>query len=93
VREIRMVVMGILSGEEDSIIDEKVWTIADDAPDEEVIAAGEAAGAWLHQKADEFLAEVRSEGELARNVHCSNCGDTRGGPVGHEISECTWKPA
>lgn len=25
-----------------------------------------------------------------RNVHCSNCGDTRGGPVGHEISECTW---
>ena len=25
-----------------------------------------------------------------RNVHCSNCGDTRGGPVGHETSECTW---
>ena len=30
-----------------------------------------------------------------RNTHCSNCGDTRGGPVGHEVSECTWdsKPA
>jgi hypothetical protein len=26
-----------------------------------------------------------------RNVHCSNCGDTRGGPFGHEIAECTWK--
>lgn len=25
-----------------------------------------------------------------RNPHCSNCGDTRGGPFGHEISECTW---
>lgn len=25
-----------------------------------------------------------------QNTHCSNCGDTRGGPVGHEISECTW---
>lgn len=25
----------------------------------------------------------------ARNAHCSNCGDTRGGPAGHEISECT----
>lgn len=24
------------------------------------------------------------------NTHCVNCGDTRGGPVGHEISECTW---
>lgn len=28
--------------------------------------------------------------ERERNVHCSNCGDTRGGPVGHETSECTW---
>lgn len=27
-----------------------------------------------------------------RNTHCSNCGDTRGGPFGHEISECTWLP-
>jgi hypothetical protein len=24
-----------------------------------------------------------------RNVHCSNCGDTRGGPIGHEAHECT----
>lgn len=26
-----------------------------------------------------------------RNPHCSNCGDHRGGPFGHEASECTWK--
>jgi hypothetical protein len=24
-----------------------------------------------------------------RNVHCSNCGDTRGGAYGHEAYECT----
>lgn len=28
-----------------------------------------------------------------RNPHCSNCGDTRGGPVGHEIGECTYQSA
>lgn len=28
-----------------------------------------------------------------RNVHCSNCGDTRGGPAGHETSECFWRPS
>jgi hypothetical protein len=27
-----------------------------------------------------------------RNVQCSNCRDTRGGPIGHETGECTWKP-
>lgn len=32
-------------------------------------------------------------GQRPRNVHCSNCGDTRGGPVGHEISECTFNHA
>jgi len=26
-----------------------------------------------------------------RNPHCSNCGDERGGPFGHEISECTYR--
>ncbi len=26
-----------------------------------------------------------------RNVHCARCGDTRGGPFGHETSECTWR--
>jgi len=26
-----------------------------------------------------------------RNPHCSNCGDERGGPVGHEISECRYR--
>lgn len=29
--------------------------------------------------------------ERRRNVHCSSCGDTRGGPVGHETSECTYQ--
>lgn len=33
---------------------------------------------------------VRITAPYRRNVHCSNCGDTRGGPVGHETSECTW---
>lgn len=27
-----------------------------------------------------------------RNTHCSNCGDERGGPFGHEISECLYRP-
>lgn len=27
-----------------------------------------------------------------RNPHCSNCGDERGGPFGHEISECLYRP-
>ena len=31
-----------------------------------------------------------SEDGRTINTHCVNCGDTRGGPVGHEISECTW---
>lgn len=26
-----------------------------------------------------------------RKPHCSNCGDERGGPVGHEISECQYR--
>jgi len=26
-----------------------------------------------------------------RNPHCSNCGDLRGGPFGHEISECLYR--
>ena len=25
-----------------------------------------------------------------RNQHCMNCGDTRGGPVGHDTNECTY---
>jgi hypothetical protein len=25
-----------------------------------------------------------------RNPHCSNCGDDRGGPYGHEAFECGW---
>ena len=27
------------------------------------------------------------------NPHCTTCGDTRGGPYGHEAYECTWAPA
>lgn len=26
-----------------------------------------------------------------RNPHCSNCGDLRGGPFGHETSECRYR--
>ena len=26
-----------------------------------------------------------------QNPHCSNCGDERGGPLGHEISECQYR--
>lgn len=25
-----------------------------------------------------------------RNTHCSNCGDERGGPFGHETYECKY---
>jgi hypothetical protein len=25
------------------------------------------------------------------NIYCSRCGDTRGGPYGHETNECTWR--
>jgi len=28
--------------------------------------------------------------DARRNSHCSNCGDLRGGPMGHEASECRW---
>lgn len=35
--------------------------------------------------------EEPASGGYSRNVHCSNCGDTRGGPIGHEISECTYR--
>jgi hypothetical protein len=26
------------------------------------------------------------------NTHCTNCGDERGGPFGHETSECAYQP-
>lgn len=26
-----------------------------------------------------------------RNPHCNNCGDLRGGPFGHEHSECRYR--
>jgi hypothetical protein len=31
-----------------------------------------------------------NQGFGRRNPHCSNCGDLRGGPFGHEISECKY---
>jgi hypothetical protein len=35
--------------------------------------------------------ESTSLGFGRRNPHCSNCGDERGGPFGHEISECRYR--
>ena len=35
---------------------------------------------------------ARPRGFGRRNPHCSNCGDERGGPFGHEISECRYRP-
>ena len=29
--------------------------------------------------------------DVRRNPHCTNCGDLRGGPMGHETSECRWR--
>lgn len=26
-----------------------------------------------------------------RNPQCTGCGSTLGGPMGHEVSECTWR--
>ncbi len=34
-----------------------------------------------------------SDPDRRRNTYCSNCGDTRGGPIGHEASECTFERA
>lgn len=31
-----------------------------------------------------------AEEQRTRNIYCSRCGDTRGGPYGHESNECTW---
>ncbi|MET0416035.1 MAG: hypothetical protein ABW022_08445 [Actinoplanes sp.] len=49
-------------------------------------------GAWT---CADHLPEDRQDlpGAMGRhpNPHCSNCGDTRGGPFGHEAYECTWK--
>lgn len=36
-------------------------------------------------------AEQPPPGFGRRNVHCSNCGDERGGPFGHETSECGYR--
>lgn len=29
--------------------------------------------------------------EDTSNPYCSRCGDTRGGPYGHETNECKWR--
>jgi hypothetical protein len=44
-----------------------------------------AAGAWV------CPVHVPSDRIRRRNTHCSNCGDIRGGPFGHEAYECTWR--
>lgn len=36
------------------------------------------------------MSEQSKIGFGRRNPHCSNCGDERGGPFGHEISECKY---
>jgi hypothetical protein len=36
-------------------------------------------------------ANLLPKGFGRRNTHCSNCGDERGGPFGHEISECLYR--
>jgi hypothetical protein len=41
---------------------------------------------------DDQEANVSDMGFGRRNVHCSNCGDERGGPFGHETSECRYRP-
>jgi hypothetical protein len=45
--------------------------------------------------ADEFMSMFESavNDKLHRltSPECVNCGDTRGGPRGHETSECTWR--
>lgn len=35
------------------------------------------------------MSEIKT-GFGRRNVHCSTCGDERGGPFGHETSECKY---
>jgi hypothetical protein len=37
------------------------------------------------------VTERTNQGFGRRNPHCSNCGDLRGGPFGHEISECKYR--
>lgn len=59
-----------------------------------------AALAGLHAS-HVALAAALDEGEAAEvddgrrfgrsNPHCTNCGDERGGPFGHEISECRYR--
>jgi hypothetical protein len=49
-------------------------------------------GAWT---CPDHLPEARHDlpGAMGRrrNPHCSNCGDDRGGPYGHEGFECVWQ--
>lgn len=52
-------------------------------------AAGNAMRAFDAIYRTETAAGEDAHTDGRRNVHCSNCGDTRGGPVGHETSECT----
>jgi hypothetical protein len=50
--------------------------------------APEAFLAWRKRHAA-LLAAISAERETnRRNPYCANCGDERGGPYGHETSEC-----
>lgn len=35
-------------------------------------------------------ARKNADGQRPHNVHCANCKDTRGGPLGHTTEDCTW---
>jgi hypothetical protein len=54
----------------------------------ELVDAVHAAG----RDQDERVTPTERRGFGRRNPHCSNCGDERGGPFGHETSECAYRP-
>lgn len=49
------------------------------------------AGKGGAEASDNGASQPGPNGFGRRNVHCSNCGDERGGPFGHEISECKYR--
>lgn len=56
---------------------------ADAATLDQLAAGGDGQG--------ERVTPTERRGFGRRNPHCSNCGDERGGPFGHEISECQYR--
>lgn len=60
-----------------------------DQADEVGIAIAEIE-AWQARNPDKVKLPDHEHQPARRNPHCSNCGDTRGGPFGHEANECTF---